>query len=123
VTLTVQVQAADEAASGVVAEDDAALQKEEAFDEAIIDYGMLAGAVRSCIKEDEAKLTTHETRAFDIYSRITRAFGTDRSFKFAAAYGYGAAEGNEEAECAELIDQFEDKYGVVAAEYGLVDKE
>lgn len=76
-TSIVLLRAAEDTDSGVVIEEEAALQEDEDFDEAIIDFGLLAGTVRSCISEDEAKLITHETRAFDIYSKITQAFGID----------------------------------------------
>ena len=82
----------------------------------------LAGAAYACLAE-EKDLKTHETRVFSAFTRLVQLFGTERAFKFAAAYGYGTSEENEEKKCAEVVDRFNDKYAVIAQKYDLVDGE
>lgn len=101
------------------AEGKAAQEADAAFDKAIVEFGQLAGASYACLAEDQ-DLKVHETRVFSAYTRLVQMFGTERAFKFSAAYGYGTAEANDEKKCAEIVDQFTDKWAVIAQKYDLV---
>lgn len=93
---------------------------EDDFDESLKDLGELAGEVFACESDDD-KRATHENRVRDIYSELNKLFGTDRAFLFSTAFGYGAASENDEKTCAELTDEFEDRYGAISEKYELVD--
>ncbi len=103
-------------------EDKAARTQDVDFDESIMEFGKLAGAAYACLVID-ADLKRHEARVFDAYSKLIQLFGTERAFKFSASYGYGTAEQNDEKQCAEVVDQFKDKYAGIARKYDLIDGE
>lgn len=79
----------------------------------------MAGEAFTCLK-DEA-LDKHEVRVRSVYDKMIELFGTERAYKFAVAYGYGAAQELESDKCEETVDAFEDKYGAVAEKHELVD--
>lgn len=90
------------------------------FDDSLKDLGELAGEVYACEGDDE-KRGIHEARVKNIYNEVNKLFGTDRAFLFASAFGYGAANELDKKTCAELSDEFEDRYGAISEKYDLID--
>jgi hypothetical protein len=76
-----------------------------AFNQSLTDFGVLAGRVNGCVEANA--LAAHEERVFNMFSRIVQLYGTDRAFRFSAAYGHGATLEVEEDKCPEVIATFE----------------
>lgn len=90
------------------------------FDDSLKDLGELAGEVFAC-EGDEPKRDKHEARVSEIYSELNKLFGSNRAFIFSVAFGYGAANEQDEKTCTELTDEFEDRYGAISKKYDLID--
>jgi len=90
---------------------------EAQFDDAILEVARLAGHALICSQEDE--VTLHEQQAFVLYRTLVELFGTERAFKFAAAYGHAAGE--EIESCEGIVDRFEDRYGAAVQRFDIID--
>ena len=78
---------------------------EEAVDEGLKRFGYLAGLTRGyVVQEQQADL---EREAVDLNAGIARLLGTDRAFLFGAAFGYGTSFRLENAECQDVLSQYE----------------
>ena len=72
-------------------------QFEDGFDEALNQFGYMAGATYQCTNEgDRAALLR---RIQTVFNRLTQLFGSDRAFFFAASFGAGTIDEIDEAEC------------------------
>ena len=80
--------------------------EEQKFDEAIEQFGYVSGSAFQCAASDQAKAV--ETDALKAFTGITRLFGSDRAFFYAAAYGVGATANIDQSKCSEYIRQFQE---------------
>jgi len=80
--------------------------EEEKFDEAIHQFGYISGAAFQCATSNQAP--TIEKDAMKAFTGITRLFGSDRAFFYAAAYGAGATGSIDKAKCSQYIQQFQE---------------
>ena len=79
---------------------------EEKFDDAIQQFGYVSGAAFQCATSNQAQAVERDVmRAF---TGITRLFGSDRAFFYAAAYGAGAAGKVDRAKCPQYVKQFQE---------------
>jgi hypothetical protein len=77
---------------------------EEAFELSVRNFGYTAGAAHQCAKETERRKI--EAEAIKAYSGLTRLFGTDQAFFFAAAFGAGSTMPVDTSKCAEYTANF-----------------
>lgn len=80
--------------------------KDEAFDEAVRQFGYNAGAAHQCTAE--AERPQMEREVLKAFNGLARLFGTDQAFFFAAAFGAGTQEEINKADCASHIQSFTD---------------
>jgi len=80
---------------------------EEQLDDGFKRFGYLAGLARGCVKEEQRPALERE--ALDLHSGISRLFGTDRAFLFAAAFGFGTSVTLEIKECEEVIAAYDQR--------------
>jgi hypothetical protein len=80
--------------------------EEEKFDDAIAQFGYLSGQAFQCAAQDQGE--TIENDAMKVFTGITRLFGSDRAFFYAAAYGAGATDTIDTNDCSEYISQFQE---------------
>ena len=78
--------------------------EEDAFDDALKDYGYAGGAAWQCA-EDADKGEIVES-AIHVYNRLSQLFGTDRAFFFSAAFGAGTVDGIESGDCPRYAAEF-----------------
>jgi hypothetical protein len=78
---------------------------EEAFDEKLREFGYWSGAAHGCVPE--AKQAEVERKVLETFQSISRLFGTDRAFFYAAAFGRGTSVKVEAAKCPEFLEKFE----------------
>ena len=77
---------------------------DEAFEQSVRNFGYTAGAAHQCAKEaDRPRI---EADAIKAYSGLTRLFGTDHAFFFAAAFGAGSTIPVDPAKCADYAATF-----------------
>jgi len=79
--------------------------QEEKFDDAIEQLGYISGAAFQCAKLNNAP--SLEKDVMRVFSGITRLFGSDRAFFYAAAYGAGATASIDRNKCADYTRQFQ----------------
>jgi hypothetical protein len=80
--------------------------KDEAFDDAVREFGYNAGAALQCTAEpDRPQMEREVLKAFNGLSRL---FGTDQAFFFAAAFGAGTQEEINKSQCPTYIQNFTD---------------
>lgn len=89
---------------------------EEAFDEALKNFGYTAGLAWQCSDSDGRP--GRLDRTMEIYQRLTQLFGTDRAFYFAAAFGAGSVDTFDLEQCERHIADFESgtESGIAAQE-------
>jgi hypothetical protein len=80
--------------------------EEEKFDDAIQQFGYVSGAAFQCAKAKQ-QAPMMEREVMRVFSGITRLFGSDRAFFYAAAYGAGATATIDRAKCADYTRQFQ----------------
>lgn len=80
--------------------------KDEAFDDAVRQFGYTAGAALQCTPE--AGQPQMEKDVLKAFSGLSRLFGTDQAFFFAAAFGAGTQEKVDKADCPAHIQSFKD---------------
>lgn len=90
--------------SPVLAEDER--DKDEAFDDAVRQFGYNAGMAHQCTAE--AERPQMEKEVLKAFNGLARLFGTDQAFFFAAAFGAGTQEEIDKADCASQIQSFKD---------------
>lgn len=79
---------------------------EEKFDDAIQQFGYVSGAAFQCAASNQAAAVERDVmRAF---TGITRLFGSDRAFFYAAAYGAGATDKLDRSKCPQYVKQFQE---------------
>lgn len=78
--------------------------EEEAFELSLRNFGYTAGAAHQCAKEVERLKI--EADAIKAYTGLTRLFGTDHAFFFAAAFGAGSTMQIDTTKCAEHAASF-----------------
>lgn len=84
----------------------ASADEDEAFDQAVKEFGYTAGAAWQCTPEQEqAKMERDVLTAF---SGLSRLFGTDQAFFFAAAFGSGTRDEINKDSCDTFIKNFND---------------
>lgn len=79
---------------------------DEKFDNAIQEFGYLSGNAFQCAGSKQSQ--SIETGAMKAFTGISRLFGTDRAFFYAAAYGVGATSTIDKAKCQEYLRRFQD---------------
>lgn len=86
---------------------DPAADSEEQLDDGLKKFGYLTGLASGCVKpEHKADL---EREALDLSNGIGRLLGTDRSFFYAAAFGYGTAVILETQDCEAVLKRYEER--------------
>jgi hypothetical protein len=80
--------------------------EEEKFDDALQQFGYVSGAAFQCAKANQ-QAAAMEREVMRVFSGITRLFGTDRAFFYAAAYGAGATTTIDRTKCADYTRQFQ----------------
>ena len=94
----------------------APVDAEAALDDSLKGFGFMTGLARGCVvPEQRAKL---EKEAVDLAAVIARLFGTDRSFLYASAFGYGTSMKIDVKECAEVLKQYEQRVAKFRAGQG-----
>ena len=84
-----------------------ATDPEAQFDESLKRFGYLAGLARGCVVAEQR--VDLEREALDLHGAIGRLFGTDRSFLFASAFGYGTTVSVDTQECEEVVRRYEER--------------
>jgi hypothetical protein len=79
---------------------------DENFDDAITKFGYLSGQAFQCAASEQGK--TVENSAMKAFTGITRLFGSDRAFFYAAAYGAGATDNIDTNKCADYLKKFQE---------------
>ena len=80
--------------------------EDEALDDAIVRFGYTSGAAYQCSSSSQAvDIEQNSLRAF---TGITRLFGSDRAFFYAASYGSGANDQIDRNSCPQYIRQFQE---------------
>lgn len=80
--------------------------QDEAFDDAVQEFGFNAGLALQCTPDAEKK--NMEGEVLKAYNGLARLFGTDQAFAFAAAFGAGAQDEVNKTECDSYIRKFTD---------------
>lgn len=83
----------------------AAVDEEEALDNKIREFGYWSGAAFGCVAE--AKQAEVERQVLDAFTNISRLFGTDRAFFYAAAFGRGTTTKTEPEKCPAFLEEFQ----------------
>lgn len=83
------------------------ISQEEQVDNGLKNYGYIAGLSRGCVAAEQQ--TAFERDVLEIHASITRLLGVDRAFLFSAAFGYGTSVEVEQANCAEVLKQYEQR--------------
>lgn len=84
-----------------------AIDEEEQLDEGLKRFGYLAGLARGCVVE--AQRVELEREALDLNAAIARLLGTDRAFLFASSFGYGTNVEVETKDCAEVLNNYDQR--------------
>jgi hypothetical protein len=79
--------------------------EEEKLDNAIEQFGYVSGVAFQCTQLNNAP--SLEGEVMRVFSGITRLFGSDRAFFYAAAYGAGAITSIDRDKCADYTRQFQ----------------
>lgn len=82
----------------------AAADDDEAFDDAVRQFGYTGGAAWQCSAATERSAI--ERQALQAYQGLTRLFGTDHAFFFASSFGAGTMDEVKKEDCARYIDTF-----------------
>ncbi|MGE5656922.1 MAG: hypothetical protein ACM37W_09925 [Actinomycetota bacterium] len=82
------------------------VDEEEALDNAIEQFGYTSGMAFQCSSSNQAVAV--EKDALKVFTGITRLFGSDRAFFYAAAYGTGATSSIDQTQCSKYIQQFQE---------------
>jgi hypothetical protein len=90
-----------------------AVDEDEAFDDAVRNFGYISGLAHQCVPEE--KQGAVERRVVQAYSRIVGLFGSDQAFFFAAAFGAGSTAQFDRQECKKHLDFFEEQLNQNAA--------
>ncbi len=82
------------------------MDEEEVFDNGIQQFGYVSGAAFQCASSNQA--VNIERDVVRNFTRITRLFGSDRAFLYAAAYGSGATTAVDPSKCRQYMRQFQE---------------
>lgn len=82
------------------------VDEEEALDNAIEQFGYTSGMAFQCSSSNQAVAV--EKDALKVFTGITRLFGSDRAFFYAAAYGTGATSSIDRTQCSQYIQKFQE---------------
>ena len=77
---------------------------EEQLDQGLKGFGYLTGLALGCVASEQR--TRLEREALDLNAEITRLFGTDRAFLFAASFGNGTGVELKTEDCKTVIDRY-----------------
>lgn len=80
--------------------------QDEAFSQAVKDFGYAGGAAWQC--GDEAARGKIEQQAMTSFNGLAQLFGTDEAFFFSAAFGAGTSAPIDKSECGSFVKHFED---------------
>ncbi len=89
--------------------------EEQAFNEAIMDFGELAGNAYACLEGDAQ--AEHEKLTLSIYHKINELFGSNRAFRFSTRYGFGAAAEPKREDCETIVIDFNNNYAAAVAKH------
>ncbi len=92
------------------------MEEEEKFDQSIEHFGYLSGMAFQCADLNQAE--SMEMDALKAFTGITRLFGSDTAFFYAASYGVGATNKIDRSKCAEYIRQFQESMEVTPLKKG-----
>lgn len=82
------------------------VDEEEQFDKKIHQFGYVSGAAFQCAASGQSQAI--EAGVMKAFTGISRLFGTDRAFFYAAAYGAGATNNIDRSQCAEYSRRFQE---------------
>lgn len=77
---------------------------DDAFDDALKNYGYAAGAAVQCADEAEKPALVEDVR--HVFTRLVQLFGTDSAFFFSAAFGAGTVDVIEPGACESYTAAF-----------------
>jgi hypothetical protein len=80
------------------------VDEEETLDNAIEKFGYESGIAFQCVSSNEAVALQQD--AIQAFTGISRLFGSDRAFFYAAAYGSGATAKVDLSQCAQRVREF-----------------
>jgi len=83
---------------------DNAADDDQAFDDAVRQFGYAGGAAWHCSAEKDRAAV--ERQALQAYSGLARLFGTDQAFFFASSFGAGTMDEIKKEDCAKFIEAF-----------------
>lgn len=83
---------------------DAAVDEDQAFDDAVRQFGYAGGAAWQC--SAEVQRSTIERQALQAYNGLTRLFGSDQAFFFATSFGAGTIDALKQDDCTKHIETF-----------------
>jgi hypothetical protein len=83
------------------------VDEEEQLDDGLKRFGYLAGLARGCVVE--AQRVDLEREALDLHAGIARLLGTDRAFLFASSFGYGTTVAVPTKDCADVLENYEQR--------------
>lgn len=83
---------------------DASVDDDQAFDDAVRQFGYAGGAAWQCSAATER--SEIERQALLAYNGLARLFGTDQAFFFATSFGAGTMDEIKKEDCIKQIDKF-----------------
>lgn len=83
------------------------MDEDEAFDEAVRNFGYVSGLAHQCTPEE--KKVEVERRVLQAYTGLVSLFGSDQAFFYAAAFGAGSTTQFDPKECKKYLDFFEEE--------------
>lgn len=93
-------------ATPAIADDAADDARDEAFAQAVKDFGYAGGAAWQC--GDDATKLKIERQALTSFNGLSRLFGADEAFFFSTAFGAGAVDRIDNANCPAFLKHLED---------------
>ena len=81
------------------------IDKDEAFDNAVRNFGYVSGLAHQCVQDD--KKGEVERAVIKSYTGIVSLFGSDQAFFYAAAFGAGSTSSFDRKECKKHLEVFE----------------
>lgn len=93
-------------APAAYADDAAEDAQDEAFTQAVKDFGYAGGAAWQC--SEEASRGKIENQALTSFNGLTQLFGSDEAFFFSAAFGAGTSAPIDKKDCDSFLKHFSD---------------
>lgn len=91
--------------AGAAAPAGSAADGEEELDDGLKGFGYLTGLALGCVAT--AQRPALEREALDLNAEVSRLFGADRAFLYAAAFGYGSSVQIKVEDCKTVLDRYD----------------